>query len=458
MAGENETTGSTGSGSPPANIHAETPEKAAATIAADSDSAPAKPATGAAAPPPASDGPPAAPLSAPPPGPENPPPGNDGGPTTPPPRNGAIRRMGKKPPRHDHRTLQMKAYLPTSIAPPPASTNNRAKVKGTWGMMLNDKLGDCTGAAAGHAEVSWAANNDQPCTITDQDVEEFYEGSTGYNPDDPTTDQGGVELDVLIYWRNKGIAGKKIKAFVALEPKNHEHVQQTVFLFGGCYIGLALPLSAQDQDDWEVDESGNAGDPTAGSWGGHAVWVEDYDADWLYVITWGEVKRMSWRFWNRYCDESYAVLAEEAEAPASFDYHQLEADLAIVGDPITSADPETAAAEREDRAADVAEIPPHDRLTVKVTIGQDGGEVVATNLAGLHLAVAIALPTDAEASPDRSMVTLRLLVGGQGQAVGLPARALMEFGHQLGELFQGLGRRTLERARRAPPQDEGDPT
>ena len=41
----------------------------------------------------------------------------------------------------------------------------------------------------------------------------------------PDTDRGAVELDVLRYWRKTGIGGTKIDAFMALEPKNHLHVQ-----------------------------------------------------------------------------------------------------------------------------------------------------------------------------------------------------------------------------------------
>ena len=101
---------------------------------------------------------------------------------------------------------------------------------------------------------------------------------TGYKPSDPSTDRGAVELDVLRYWRKTGVGGYKIDAFVALEPKNHLHVQAAVDLFGGSYIGLALPVSAQQQKVWSVPPGGPTGTGAPGSWGGHAVVVEAYDA------------------------------------------------------------------------------------------------------------------------------------------------------------------------------------
>jgi len=162
-----------------------------------------------------------------------------------------------------------------------------------------------------------------------------YEAITGYRPSDPSTDRGAVELDVLRYWRKTGIGGTKIEAFIALEPKNHLHVQAAVELFGGSYIGLALPVSAQQQAVWSVPPGGPTGTGAPGSWGGHAVVIEAYDAHGLTCITWGQKKKMTWSFWDAYCDEAYALLSElwagkKATAPSGFDLAALKADLKAV--------------------------------------------------------------------------------------------------------------------------------
>src|SRR6185437_3321920 len=137
--------------------------------------------------------------------PDAPPPGNDGTPTSPPP---ARRRcMGKKPPKHDPRTLRLARYLPTSIAPPPASVDWSKAAVPQWGMMDNDTLGDCTAAACGHARQTWTANNGPEVTVTNDQVVAFYSGSTGYVVGDPSTDQGGVEIVVLNYFRTVGLGG-----------------------------------------------------------------------------------------------------------------------------------------------------------------------------------------------------------------------------------------------------------
>ena len=121
---------------------------------------------------------------------------------------------------------------------------------------------------------------------------------------------------------------------MALEPKNHLHVQAAVELFGGSYIGLALPVSAQQQAIWSVPPGGPTGTGAPGSWGGHAVVIEAYDIHGLTCITWGQKKKMTWSFWDAYCDEAYALLSElwagKKAAPSGFDLTALKADLKAV--------------------------------------------------------------------------------------------------------------------------------
>ena len=91
---------------------------------------------------------------------------------------------------------------------------------------------------------------------------------TGYNPKTGANDNGAVEIDVLNYWRQSGIAGHKIAAYMALEPSNHTHIMDSVYIFEGCYIGLQLPVSAQDQvknhQPWSVPPGGAIGDGKPG--------------------------------------------------------------------------------------------------------------------------------------------------------------------------------------------------
>jgi hypothetical protein len=242
-------------------------------------------------------------------------------------------KLGKRPARHDTRTLQMANYLELPVIP--AARDWTTKAAANWGMMLNDTLGDCTCAATGHLTQAWTSNaGTKEITFPDQAILKAYEAVGGYQPGKPETDRGAVELDVLRYWRKTGIGGTTIDAFVALEPKNHLHVQAAVELFGGSYIGVALPVSAQRQAVWSVPPGGPTGTGAPGSWGGHAVVIEAYDQHGLTCITWGQKKKMTWGFWDAYCDEAYALLSElwagKKPAPSGFNLAALQADLKAV--------------------------------------------------------------------------------------------------------------------------------
>ena len=246
-------------------------------------------------------------------------------------------KLGKQAARLDARTLQFSNYLKAAAPPAPPKVEDWTKKVKEWPMMLNNTLGDCTCACAGHMIEEWTTYAHAPGFIpADQQILQVYEAVGGYKPGDPSTDKGAVILDVLNYWRQTGIAGHPITAYVSLEPKNHEDVKDAVYLFGNCYLGVQLPLSAQNQKVWSVPPGGPTGQGAPGSWGGHAIPIVQYDSRGVTVITWGEPLRATWSFLDAYCDEAYAVLsadwiAANDQAPSNFDLAQLQADLGQIG-------------------------------------------------------------------------------------------------------------------------------
>jgi hypothetical protein len=154
-------------------------------------------------------------------------------------------KLGKGGARHDPRTLLLASYVTPALPAPPVSFDVSLKVK-AWGVRDNDQIGDCTCAAAGHLIMEWTANSGNKMVApTDKQIVAAYSAITGYNPVTGANDNGAQEIDVLNYWRQTGIAGHKIGAYVALEPANHTHVMDSVYIFEGCYIGVQLPISAQ---------------------------------------------------------------------------------------------------------------------------------------------------------------------------------------------------------------------
>ena len=240
--------------------------------------------------------------------------------------------LGKLPPRIDHRTLRLARYL-RALPPPPPTADWTGKLTNP-GMMLNDRLGDCTCAAIGHLIQIWTSESGSELTLSDQDVLALYEKACGYNPTDPSTDQGGIELDVLNYWKKNPVGGATLDAYCAVSPTATGSVRSAIWLFGGAYIGLALPISAQTQDVWDLDPT-NSLSTDPGSWGGHAVVVNAYDTKTLTCVTWGTLKKMTWDFFKVYCDEAYACLSKDwlesnPDSPSGFDWVTLEADLASI--------------------------------------------------------------------------------------------------------------------------------
>lgn len=242
-------------------------------------------------------------------------------------------KLGKQKAKFDSRTLQLGRYL-TALPNPPAALSWTKNVT-SFGSMLNTDLGCCTISAVGHAVQVWTENLGKEITVADSVIENYYEKWDGYNPADPSTDQGGIELDVLKKWQGSDFDSHKLDAFASVSPSNLTHIKQSIQLFGGVYMGVELPLSAQNQKVWDVAPwwSWTSSDP--GSWGGHAMWVPAFNVKGPIGITWGMLKQMTWRFWNKYVSESYALLSKDwlnaqSIAPNKFNLAQLEQDLAAL--------------------------------------------------------------------------------------------------------------------------------
>jgi hypothetical protein len=241
-------------------------------------------------------------------------------------------KLGKLPARRDTRTLSLARYVDREVLPAPPASLDLARGVTEWPMYANDRLGDCTTAAAGHMIEAWtAAAAGRAVEVTRQAVVEAFDAVKVVDP--VTGEEGAVELDVLKWWRVSGIGDHRIGAFAALDPSDHDLVQTAAFLFGGVYIGLQLPLRAREQAIW--DWTGKLHGPDApGSWGGHAVDVVCYEGAGLTVVTWGALQQLTWAFWDHYCDEAYCIVSGDflsgGRTPEGLDLEALERDLRLV--------------------------------------------------------------------------------------------------------------------------------
>jgi hypothetical protein len=244
----------------------------------------------------------------------------------------AAQMLGKLPVRTDVRTLALARYVDSTQLPTPPNAFDETSNVDSWPMYANDRVGDCTTAAAAHMIEAWtAAGRGHAILLSERAVLDAFDHVKMTDP--ITGEEGAIELDVLRYWRKNGIGGHDIGAYARVAVWDGRLVQTAAWLFGGLYIGLQLPLTAHEQQVWDWTGS-LTGPARPGTWGGHAVDVVRYDKNGLTVVTWGRLQTLTWSFWNRYCDEAYCILSDDflqkGNAPNGFDLAALQADLALV--------------------------------------------------------------------------------------------------------------------------------
>lgn len=249
-------------------------------------------------------------------------------------------KLGCLPKKTDKRTLRLAKYLQSPNVPtPPASVDWRDKVQ-SWPMYLNNHIGCCTIASVAHQEQLWSNADGAPVLPTDNDVLTAYSAVSGYNPQTGANDHGAVLLDVQNYWRNTGVAGNKLGGYAEANIQDHRLIAVGVYLFGAMSVGVQLPLAWQGSDVWDVPgrhhlfRFWNRWAP--GSWGGHAVPVVSYDQQYLYVVSWGQIVKVTWPAWDQYFVEAYANFDSlwtggDGKAPNGFDVPALTADLQSLG-------------------------------------------------------------------------------------------------------------------------------
>ncbi len=245
-----------------------------------------------------------------------------------------LMKLGKRPYVYDRRHLQLARYLNLTVLPPVPDSFDFTPAVSDWGMDGNDTAGDCPFAGADHQEKLWNGYTGKPYSSTADQVVKVYSQQTGYVPGDPNTDNGAYLIDVLKMWQQQGFLGHKIDAFVQVATADLAMVRAALYLFGGLYAGVALPLSAQNAQVWDCD--GNyQGDKAPGSWGGHCVILASYDQEGFNCVTWGTLQYLTTAFLNGYFDELWAIISMDwllasGKTLAGFDMDQLKADLAAV--------------------------------------------------------------------------------------------------------------------------------
>ena len=226
----------------------------------------------------------------------------------------------------------MRSFARAPLPEPPIAVDYHTGV--AWRMFCNDEIGCCTisGWANGVLQRTSLALG-TPLVMPDAVVEQIYSNLSGWSPARPGSDQGLREIDVLNWFARTGIdlgrQAPEVTLWSALSVKDHVGFRQAIWLFGHCYIGLLLPLTAREQNVWDVVANAGEDQRAPGSWGGHCVICAGYDEKYVYCVTWGAVQPMSWEFLDCYMDEAYVThspgewIGVSGVSPSHFDFEKL---------------------------------------------------------------------------------------------------------------------------------------
>ena len=212
--------------------------------------------------------------------------------------------------------LKLADYIHPQLANPPAAIS-RPHPGFSWGMLANDRIGDCVIAMMLHSIEDFHLDSGTPVPVfTDADAISVYSAITGYNPNDPSTDGGTDENAAMRYWEHPGLstsdgARHSIVATVAVDASNLNECRIAIDEFVDLQIGVALPLSAQGETEWTVVGDGKTGKSAPGSWGGHGIPYREYDPETFKCVTWGAELLMTVPFHQAYAQEGHVVVTNE---------------------------------------------------------------------------------------------------------------------------------------------------
>ncbi len=249
------------------------------------------------------------------------------------------KKLGKKPARHGAILFAASNYFDLARLPkPPDSFGAYEQVSG-WQDFANSKYGDCVWAGAAHEEMTWSLEGTgREAKFRTEDVLAAYADVTGFDPNDPASDQGTDMAEAARYRRRTGILdahGKRqtIDAYARLPLRRLDWLKTMMYLMGGVGLGFEFPSSAMGQFEQGQAWNVKAGDEIEG---GHYVcalgWTK---SGYIAVVTWGKVQLMSTKFYQQYADEVLVYLdasrLRNNVSPEGFHVDKLREDLGALG-------------------------------------------------------------------------------------------------------------------------------
>jgi hypothetical protein len=230
-------------------------------------------------------------------------------------------RLGRLPGKSTMRALQFSDFMKYLQLPRQTNywTQKTALPLRTFG---NDRYGCCTRAKQAVAIMRMERiENRKLVEITDEEVIRVYTEMSArlYGGGD----NGAYEDDALSEWRKPATTLRDTKghsytidAYLKINPSNQDEIRAAIALSGarGIAVCFNLPLAFSDilpPADWAIPAGQRlTGKWIPGSWGGHSMWMHDYDITGCWLDhTWGIVpQRVTWEAVATYMDEAHVVI------------------------------------------------------------------------------------------------------------------------------------------------------
>lgn len=242
-------------------------------------------------------------------------------------------KLGKKAPRRLMSTPSFGDFIDKATSWPSVSPRGweYAVPPSQLEMLGNDQYGDCAEAGAMHLIQVETANTGNPLHGTLQQTLDLYSALTGFDPNNPDTDQGTDLLTLLQYWKSQGISvtdakGQVVKhtilGWASLDISSVAQMRYVNDVFGGTYLGINCPQSAEnDTSNWVVV-------PNSPIIGGHCVNGTGQGRAGGHLISWGLNIPFQWAFPLAYLDEGYVVVSSlwvnnQGKSPSGMDLNGL---------------------------------------------------------------------------------------------------------------------------------------
>ena len=214
------------------------------------------------------------------------------------------RKLGRKPARRDARVPRLAAVAPI-LPPAPPTCTAYVDAVGSWILGANDRVGDCTCVAPANVILALTTLAQAPKRLDDKTILGFYSSVTGYDPADPSTDEGAAVEDVLAAWHKRGLGGDRLDGFASLPLDNRDRFREAIAHLGPVDLGVNFPEGWMQAAIWDVATAG----PSIA--GGHCVAAVGYTEAGPLVVSWGQVFTLTWAGWDAYVDEAHVLLSRD---------------------------------------------------------------------------------------------------------------------------------------------------